>query len=175
MRTFGQHFQSKHGIRWQMLGGACAKPLTAAFATHFRIAGLNLQQWSRQAAQMPASKRNGSNLKTGRKAKWWVACHTWQHTTFGVHCSTQCTKGINSSVTTFCSKISSVVDIVKDLEQMAEKQHQRTETELIKGQLQHIIGGSGTIHPSIQKLRSTLSPFGATTPRIIYSNMNKRN
>jgi hypothetical protein len=56
------------------------------------------------------------------KADRWAATFTYQHTTYGIH-STQRAEAIHSSIQLFSSKHSSIVDLVKDLEDMSANQY----------------------------------------------------
>jgi hypothetical protein len=62
-----------------------------------------------------------------RKMKW-AACFTWSHCTFGIH-STARAEALHSAVNQFCSKQSTAVEIVKDIEAMCNGQQQRTLVE----------------------------------------------
>jgi hypothetical protein len=73
------------------------------------------------------------------KCHQWAACYTWQHTTYGIH-STSRAEAMNSSVSFFCSKHSLVSDLVKDLEDMSENQHQKSFTKMIREKLGSTLG-----------------------------------
>jgi hypothetical protein len=57
----------------------------------------------------------------GSKTTKWAQCHTWAHTTFGIH-STQRAESMNSSVSQFCKKTSLATDLIKDLDAMSDNQ-----------------------------------------------------
>ena len=94
----------------------------------------------------------------GSKKEMWAACYTWQHTTFGVHCTARA-KAINRSVAAFCSKHSNVVELLKDLEAMALDQamasfYTRTRNEIQAGLPVHF-----TTRPSVETWALRLSGF----------------
>ena len=59
------------------------------------------------------------------KKKKWAGCFTWQHVTLGIH-STQRAEAAHSSINIFCSKSSKVVQLVNDLDIMADKQSMKS-------------------------------------------------
>ncbi len=83
------------------------------------------------------------------KCHQWAACHTWQHTTYGIH-STSRAEAMNSSVSFFCSKHSLVSDLVKDLEDMSENQHQKSFRNRIKEKLGSTIGYGFNVRKSVE-------------------------
>ena len=97
-----------------------------------------------------------NDLKTSREQ--WAACYTWQHCTFRIH-STQRVEAINSAIATFCSKTSTILDIVHDLEQMAEEQHLKSERETLDVMFGNAIGASPSTFPTIDNITTKLTGF----------------
>jgi hypothetical protein len=70
------------------------------------------------ATSVEAFQKQQAWLKSmfDRKSQW-AACHTWTHNTYGIH-STARAEALHSSVRHFCTKHSSAIAIVKDIEVM---------------------------------------------------------
>jgi hypothetical protein len=90
----------------------------------------------------------------------WAACYTWRHRTYGVH-STQRAEAIHSVIALFCSKHSSIIDLVMDIERMAEIQQNRAETDALRLQFNHTIGPGAKIMPVANALADLLEEYPA--------------
>ena len=73
-----------------------------------------------------------ANLKEIREQ--WAGCWTWSHTSFGIH-STQRSEAANSAISTFCSKASTLLLIIRDLEQLAATTKIEAELSSVRYQL----------------------------------------
>ena len=73
-----------------------------------------------------------ANLKEIREQ--WAGCWTWSHTSFGIH-STQRSEAANSAISTFCSKSSTLLLIIRDLEQLAATTKIEAELSSVRYQL----------------------------------------
>ena len=73
-------------------------------------------------------------------------CYIWQNKTYGIH-STQRAEAIHSVIQRFCSKHSSIVDLVLDIDRMASNQQSKSETDLLRHQLNEKIGPAVNILP----------------------------
>ena len=60
-----------------------------------------------------AKQKGWLQSMSDRKSKW-AACHTWTNCTFGIH-STARAEALHSSLAHFCSKHSTVINIVKNM------------------------------------------------------------
>jgi hypothetical protein len=98
--------------------------------------------------------------RMGRKAHQWAACFTWGSTTFGIH-STQRAEAIHSVIHSFCSKHRTIVDLTRDLEQMAHHQQQKRETESLRVKLGQFLGPRMLIFPPAASLAKKLTPHAA--------------
>ena len=94
------------------------------------------------------------------KAPRWAACYTWQNKTYGIH-STQRAEAIHSVIQSFCSKHSSIVDLVLDIERMASNQQSKSETDSLRHQLNEKFGPVVTILPIAATLADKLSEYAA--------------
>ena len=72
------------------------------------------------------------NLKEIREQ--WADCWTWSHTSFGIH-STQRSEAANSAISTFCSKSSTLLLIIRDLQQLATTTKLQAELESVRHRL----------------------------------------
>ncbi|NJL17739.1 MAG: hypothetical protein HC938_11620 [Nitrospira sp.] len=88
----------------------------------------------------------------------WAACYTWLHTTYGIH-STQRAEAINSSIKTFCSKKSKIVDLVDDLERMSSKHHLKAEVDALRHLFCTSTGNRSHLHPSATALAPMLEGY----------------
>ena len=96
----------------------------------------------------------------GAKAARWAACYTWQNKTYGIH-STQRAEAIHSVIQSFCSKHSSIKELVLDIERMASNQHSKAETEALRRQLNAKFGPTAATLPIAAKLAEELSEYAA--------------
>lgn len=84
--------------------------------------------------------------RMGWRAHQWTACFTWSSTIFGINL-TQRAEAIHSVIHSFCSKHQSIIDLTRDLEQMAHHQEQKRETEALRIQLGLFLGPKMLIFP----------------------------
>ena len=92
----------------------------------------------------------------------WAACYTWKHKTFGIH-STQRAEAIHSAIAVFCSKGSSIVDITKDLEQMADEHTLKNKMQRVAVMLRGTISNTNALLPGLERTAARMEPF----PRIM--------
>ncbi len=92
----------------------------------------------------------------------WAACYTWKHKTFGIH-STQRAEAIHSAIAVFCSKRSSIVDITKDLEQMADEHTLKNKMQRVTVMLRGTISNNLALLPGLERTAAQMEPF----PRIM--------
>jgi hypothetical protein len=76
----------------------------------------------------------------------WAACYTWKMRTYGIH-STQRAEAIHSSINVFCDKKSTILEIVKDLERMAEEHHSASAMSALDAMLGVTIGRKPVLLP----------------------------
>jgi len=88
----------------------------------------------------------------------WAACYTWRLRTFGIH-STQRAEGIHSSTSVFCSKKSTLMQIVRNLERMAEEQNLSSRMAAVDRMLGLTIGRNPVLLPVCERLQSFVCPF----------------
>ena len=97
-------------------------------------------------------------LQSLKDRKWqWAACFTWQHCTRGIH-STQRAEAIHSAIKQFCSKTSLILDMVQDLEQMAEEQSLKSVMDGLDMMVSTTIGNMHT-PPAFEEIQSLITPF----------------
>jgi hypothetical protein len=94
----------------------------------------------------------------------WAACYTWRHKTYGVH-STQRAEAIHSVVAMFCSKHSSIVDLVMDIERMSSIQQNTAETNALRAQFNKKMGPGTHISPLANALAEKLEEYAAHITR----------
>lgn len=110
--------------------------------------------------------------KLDTKVKWlrslletkekWAACYTYQLRSFGIH-STQRAEAIHSSIAVFRSKRSTMMEIVRNLERMAEEHNIASNMAAVDAMLGQTIGMKPVLQPACNNLASVLHPF----PRLI--------
>jgi hypothetical protein len=102
----------------------------------------------------------------GAKASQWAACFTWSFKTFGIH-STQRVEAIHSVIQSFCSKHSSITDLVHDLERMAEHHLQKSETGALRQEMNIFLGSQhhGTLFRPALVLSEKLTAIAASSVR----------
>ena len=93
----------------------------------------------------------------GRKEQW-AACFTWKERTYGIH-STQRAEAIHSGINVFCSKTSTILDMVKDLERMSEEHHTASAMTTIDAMLGVTIGRKPILLPVCEVLQGMLRSF----------------
>ena len=93
----------------------------------------------------------------GPKAKQWAACYTWESKTYSIH-STARAEAIHSVMVRWCSKLSSIVDLVHDLERMADNRESNSETKALRTQLN---GLQPTIYPPAAILAAKMTDYSA--------------
>ena len=91
------------------------------------------------------------------RKRQWAACYTWQHCTRGIH-STQRAEAIHSAIKQFCSKTSMILDMVQDLEQMADEQSLKSAMEVLDTMVATAIG-SLQIPPAFEEIQHLITPF----------------
>ena len=92
----------------------------------------------------------------------WAACYTWRHKTYGIH-STQRAEAVHSAIAVFCSKGSSIVDITKDLEQMADEHTLKNKMQKVTVMLRGTISSNLALLPGLERTAAQMEPF----PRIM--------
>jgi hypothetical protein len=98
--------------------------------------------------------------KMGPNAKQWAACYTWDAKTYGIH-STARAEAIHSVMVRWCSKHSSIVDLVHDLERMSENRESKSETNALRTQLNNVMGLQPTIYPPAAILAKKMTDYSA--------------
>lgn len=100
--------------------------------------------------------------RMGVKSRQWAACYTWHSKTYGIH-STARAESIHSVIKAFCSKFSSILQLVLDLERMAEHQLQKSETEALRRQFSIVTGARPpSLFPPAAALADRLTDFAAS-------------
>jgi hypothetical protein len=94
----------------------------------------------------------------------WPACYTWRHKTYGVH-STQRAAAIHSVIALFCSKHSSIVDLVVDIERMSSIQQNKAETDALRAEFKQKMGPGTQIFPLVNALAENLEEYAAHITR----------
>jgi hypothetical protein len=95
----------------------------------------------------------------GRRARQWAACYCWSARTYGVH-STQRAEAAFSSVATFCRKTMTIMEIVKDLEQMASTQAINSEQKSLRAMLNtRIAASNGFVCPLANRVSNVVTDF----------------
>lgn len=73
-------------------------------------------------------------MRMGASCTKWAGCFTWGISSYGCH-STQRAEAIHSSMALFCSKTSTILDLVLNLEQMADNQVMKSEHNAVRNRL----------------------------------------
>jgi hypothetical protein len=92
------------------------------------------------------------------KKEKWAACYTWQHRTFGIH-STQRAEAIHAAIAVFCSKTSTILEIVHDLEQMADEQCMKSEMDSLDHMFGAVTGATPVLPAFAEKVSKRLVGF----------------
>lgn len=109
-----------------------------------------------QSNNLPKQVTWLSTLKSRKMQR--AACYTWQHKTFGIH-STQRIEAIHSSIRLLCSKSSTILDITRDIEQMAEEHDFKSKMQTLDAMLRWQIGQCAVLLPACEELMLKLAPF----------------
>ena len=104
-------------------------------------------------------EKHGWLQNLGKRAPQWAACYCWNLRTYGIH-STQRSEATFSSVATFCRKTSTILGIVRDLEQMASTQAIGSEQKTIRVMLNTRISASnGFVCPLANSVCTIVTDF----------------